>query len=169
MMTDEQPKGKKKATPASKRGNSATLHVSGSDVVITDPCYLIKDELWSSLCSTEFLQTRVSPRVLRVGTVDILLADTIYGDWMCRLEGVEDGEPKTFGTFTADAGMVCATTFGPKDEAWEAFSHLPQRCWCVIPDFMGSVTITHRSGECTVSGEGTSAGKPVKFNNVQIG
>lgn len=145
----------------------ATMDFLVKDVVITDPCYLVRDELWRELCRTKLDNARITPTRVEVGSVKMILADTIYGDWMCALEGKSSGEDHEFGKFTADAGMVCAATLGKADTA-KVLSRLPKHCYAIIPAFTGRVTITHKYGVCVVSGTGRSNGRDVAFTSRQI-
>ena len=146
---------------------TATMGFTAQDVVITDPCYLVRDELWRELCETKLNNARITPTKVEIGGVRMILADTIYGDWMCVLEGSRNGEEHTFGRFTADAGMVCAAAFGRTDPD-KALERLPKTCWTMLPSFTGSITITHRRGGCTVTGVGRSEGRDVSFASRQV-
>lgn len=147
----------------------AVMDVVAKDVVITDPCYFVKDELWSDLCESWLGDaSRVKPKLVEIGGAKMVLASTIYGDWMCKLEGTRNGERCRFGTFTADAGMVCAATFEKADPR-ELLARLPASCWTVIRQFTGRITIKHARNECRLFGCGRSEGRNVQFESVQIG
>ena len=149
------------------RALMVTMDFTAQDVVITDPCYLVRDELWRELRETKLDAARIAPTKIEIGGVRMILADTIYGDWMCSLEGARNGEEYTFGRFTADAGMVCAAAFGRTDPNG-VLARLPKTCWTMLPLFTGSVTIAHRCGGCTVTGVGRSEGREVSFASRQI-
>lgn len=64
------------------------------DILITDPCYLIKHEDWGCSNLGKFLPS-------------IMHRDTIYGDWSCTVFERPLENAKILGTFCADAGEVC--------------------------------------------------------------
>lgn len=58
------------------------------DIIITDPCYVIKNNDEYDDCGLRHYMYR----------------DTIYGDWSCTTFDTDSGEP--IGNFCADAGLV---------------------------------------------------------------
>lgn len=146
----------------------AKLDVVAKDVVVTDPCYFIKDELWSEFCERELGDVQVRPRTVSFGGVEMIVASTIYGDWMCELDGRRAGRKHKFGTFTADSGLVCVATFSSTDPR-TVLGKLPKHCWTVIPQFTGTLSISHVARKCTVRGRGRSNGRDVEFNSIQVG
>lgn len=83
------------------------------DIIITDPCYIVKEENWEKSDFGENMDV--------IGFTSWLSRSTRYGDWSCTtfkhdisnieeyLEGLEeDGRlvGEEIGTFCADAGMV---------------------------------------------------------------
>ena len=157
---------------ADKRCSSATLEVDGRDVVITDPCYLLRDELRNELRDRAAGNAVVPPTRVCIGGLEMVMADTIYGDWLCRLDGTRGEREKEtlFGTFTADSGMVCAAICA---DPYAALARIPKSCWTALPSFKGEITIVHDGDNCptrcTVHGHGMSNGKYVKFSSRQIG
>ena len=71
------------------------IHMKG-DIIITDPCYLIKNredrELWDSYDLSNF------------GFTKYLTHNTLYGDWGCHTFNVDTKE--VLGQFCADGGEV---------------------------------------------------------------
>lgn len=162
-MTPETGKHTRKWPPAAR----CTVKVAKADIVVTDPCYLLTGDDWGEFV-TRFAAGRIKPQTAEVRGVTMLLADTIYGDWLCELRGMSDNWVKLFGQFTADSGTVCVAV-GPTAAMMDKLSKLPARCWTGIPAFSGKITLSHARGKCHVRGKGTSNGAAVKFANRQIG
>jgi hypothetical protein len=141
--------------------------VARADIVVTDPCYLLAREDWGKFVE-RFAAGRIEPQIASVHGVTMLLADTIYGDWLCELRGTTDNLDKEFGQFTADSGTVCVAV-GPTTAMMDKLSKLPARCWTGIQAFSGKITLSHARGKCHVRGKGTSHGAAVKFSSRQIG
>lgn len=69
------------------------------DIIITDPCYIFRDEDWDKYCNNFN-----SSFIKELGFTSYIWEDTIYGDWSCTT--FEKGTRKKLGTFCADAGLV---------------------------------------------------------------
>jgi len=72
--------------------SAKSLHLVGR-CYITDPCYFIKDGMWSDLCDVWFDAERETDLskgcVLEVGKVKILITRTCHGDGSYKVEGAE--------------------------------------------------------------------------------
>ena len=66
------------------------------DIIITDPCYICKDDDWSKCGYGDHME--------RLGIKNYICRDTIYGDWSCTTFNSDTKEP--IGEFCADAGLV---------------------------------------------------------------
>lgn len=66
------------------------------DIIITDPCYITKNDDWSKCCYGERMEV--------LGIHNYICRNTIYGDWSCTTFNTNTGE--SIGKFCADAGMV---------------------------------------------------------------
>ena len=144
------------------------IHMKG-DIIITDPCYVVKDDLWHRFLN-EVPDGNISTisrwREFKEG----LVADTLYGDWGCTLFKVEDLEAakdalknetnyegaKAVGNFCADAGMVCVFYLNDclkhnKKEVEEILT----KSWCatVIKDFDGDIYILDMEHEYEYKGK----------------
>lgn len=114
-------------------------------LVITDPCYFIKDRDWDEV-------VRLGESFLdRLTTCPMIVTETGFGDWSCSVLDMETSQE--IGRFAADAGMVCVTTL--EDIAkynYDAVQHLRDIPWCcfILPDFLGEVWFTHDSDNNTV-------------------
>ena len=107
------------------------------DIIITDPCYIFED-------------------TYKAEVEDILMRDTIYGDWSCTTYNLET---KTeIGKFCADAGMVCVVETDNAMIDHEKLMKLPAFCRTIIENFTGTVYIKRIPGdfedEIQVIGEG---------------
>ena len=139
------------------------------DIIITDPCYIAKDEDW-----TEFYDAPFMPKCM--------MRDTIYGDWSCTTFNLNSDKP--FGKFCADAGLVGVfdreevRKYNPEFE-----SKYGNWCYTVIENFKGTCQFvirksrfkyegkTHYSFDCQVHGHGINkiTGEPIDFIGAQTG
>ena len=74
--------------------DSDEKHFRG-DIIITDPCYVIKDDDWGDVVSGKPVTAELPSAMMR---------GTLYGDWSCTTLNTLTKEP--IGCFCADAGMV---------------------------------------------------------------
>lgn len=69
------------------------------DIIITDPCYVVKYDDWDKCCMGS-----------RMGNLphinNSLVARTLYGDWSCTTYDISVRPEKEIGKFCADAGLV---------------------------------------------------------------
>lgn len=116
--------------------DSPFIEFKNEDIVITDPCYVVKDEDWGK--SNYGCDLKV------FNVTNYLTCDTLYGDWSCTVFNLDE-DRKPIGEFCADAGLVSVLSLGdviekinPNFERW-AKDH----DWCVtiIKNFTGFVQI----------------------------
>ena len=157
----------KRETERRRRGTKiCEMQFDHEDVIITDPCYLIRNRRqWMSF--VDHIPFDDVPSTLSSGKMRMLVADTIFGDWMCSLEGTLCGKEHDFGTFTADAGLVCACAPGHR-RLDAVVSRLPCQCYVILRKFTGTVRIVHRRGVCHVDGNGRTVDGEVEFTSRQI-
>lgn len=136
-----------------------------SDIIITDPCYI-----------HEWLKDISSSR------------NTIYGDWSCSVYECKKGKfpkngTKPFGSFCADAGLVCVEDIRNCSKKSEILDWVKSHKWCatIIPNFKGTVEYKIRTDyyaanakwnpdeSLIVYGYGTKDGKPFAFTTAQTG
>lgn len=145
------------------RAIGGSIDVVDHDIVITDPCYLVKPKAWKEFCGSLEGGT-LTPVLRNLSGIRMLVADTLFGDWACRLYRLEGGKKKEpIGTFTADAGMVCAAVLDGR----KVPKNTPKMCYTVIPNFTGRVIVVHSNGVCHVEGTGYSDGKDIEFTSIQ--
>ncbi len=115
------------------------------DVLITDPCYIMKGNDWR--------KTDYGSNLEAVGIKTYVTNDTIYGDWACT---VYDKNELSVGEFCADAGLVSiisleeANAYNKTD-----IDDLLKKDWCatVIKDFKGTGQVVVREIEYEYEGK----------------
>ena len=151
--------------------DSSPTHFHG-DIIITDPCYVIKDEDWSHVCDHIYEPT-----------IDLIpgsiMRDTIYGDWSCTVFDKKTKEP--IGHFCADAGMVAVFDLEQVLKYNPNFDSHITKDWTttLIKDFDGDIWFEvkyhkTRYGDdysVHVVGKGINikTGKPIQFISKQTG
>jgi hypothetical protein len=136
-------------------------HEFDGDIIITDPCYVIKNNDEYDNCGLRHYMYR----------------DTIYGDWGCTTFDTDSGEP--IGDFCADAGLVAVMQLDEVLEYNPSFDYHINRPWTttLIKDFKGTVQFVVKRYEYTeygkdwadyaveVVGHGVNktTGKPINF------
>lgn len=103
------------------------------DIIITDPCYIIKDN------SNDWEKCNFGEDMEELGIKNYLCRDTIYGDWSCTTFNSDTHEK--IGEFCADAGMVAVFLLDEVLEYNPDFDWCETRPWTttLIKDFDGEV------------------------------
>lgn len=140
------------------------------DILITDPCYFVKDD----------------DDILDLSAINIptsISRDTIYGDWSCT---VTDSNNNKLGNFCADAGLVCVADLNEVVKYNPDILNQIKECpwaYTVIKNFKGTVQFIiqeneyeHNGKPCLdyevkIFGQGVNKlnGEPVKFIGCQTG
>lgn len=99
------------------------------DIIITDPCYIMKDDDWHKFCDGELELEEIIP--------SIIYRDTLYGDWSCSTFS----NNKNIGEFCADAGMVCVATLEDILKYNPNFNYHKEKPWTttLIKNFKGHI------------------------------
>jgi|WetSurMetagenome_2_1015567.scaffolds.fasta_scaffold10241_4 hypothetical protein len=117
------------------------------DVIITDPCYFIKDKDWE--------KSEYGNNLKQFGINTFLSSGTIYGDWSCTT--FEKGTYKKLGKFCADAGMVTVALLKEVLQYNPDFDyHITNpftTTW--LKDFDGDITICNDGEEVWIEGKGS--------------
>lgn len=102
------------------------------DIIITDPCYVIKDEDWGEVCDN-IDDPNWEPML------GAIMHDTIYGDWSCTTFDAKTKKP--IGHFCADAGLVAVFDLAKVLEYNPSFDYHITKEWTttLIKDFDGDV------------------------------
>lgn len=106
-------------------------HFNG-DIIITDPCYVIKNDDWSNVCHhVNDLNYEPIPGAI--------MHDTIYGDWSCTTFDAKT--KKSIGHFCADAGLVAIFDLAEVLKYNPSFDYHITKMWTttLIKDFDGDV------------------------------
>jgi hypothetical protein len=126
-------------------------------ILITDPCYLIKESEWNFEEGSEDYVAQISTMLSKTGFSHSLVAETGCGDWI-NFVSIGGLPPKgKLHLFAADAGMVCVV---PLDEYIELLKCKKVRsavfgCAAVLADFAGEVEIDTSNKDLTVvAGQG---------------
>lgn len=114
--------------------DTETLHFENKNILITDPCYICKDDDWS-VCGYGY-------NFEKLGIKSYVTRSTIYGDWSCTVRNLDTDED--IGMFCADAGLVSVfdmeevCNYNREIDEW-----IGSHNWCatVIKNFTGDVTI----------------------------
>ena len=115
----------------------------GDTLIITDPCYLLRDEDWDELGNTYGYDNLKKYLTEKHNFGELVCGDTGFGDWSNMI--IEDDTDKEVGRFTADAGMfiVCTasdlTNYGIDKEKFDRY--VRNGLIAVIPDYNGKVTV----------------------------
>lgn len=122
------------------------MNVENDTLIITDPCYILKEEHWEHWLGMEFGESPIGlDNYLRQyhGFGEVIAADTGYGDWNNEVQDSKTGA--VLGEFTADAGMVIVCTASDLTNYGydrEKFLDLVERgCITIIPNFTGTVEL----------------------------
>ena len=76
------------------------------DIIITDPCYIIRAEHHGTkpLTDNDWAACGYGSNMEALGIKKHMTRDTLYGDWSCTTFNTDTGKP--IGEFCADAGLV---------------------------------------------------------------
>lgn len=126
-----------------------SMQADNDTLIITDPCYLMKEEHWQQYCSMEFSENPIGlDNYLRQyhNFGEVIAADTGYGDWSNQVFTLDDSQT-VLGNFTADAGMVVVCTASDLENYGydkKQFLELVERgCIAVIPNYSGDITLEY--------------------------
>lgn len=128
-----------------------TMHADNDTLIITDPCYLMRDEHWQHYCDMEFSKYPIGlDNYLRqyLSFGEVIAADTGYGDWSNKVFTVDESNT-VLGEFAADAGMVCVVTasdltnYGYDREQLQ--DYVERGLVTVIPNYSGDITLEYHT------------------------
>lgn len=117
------------------------ISFDNEDIIITDPCYIVKDDYDWSLCDC-------GSNMEALGITNFLCHDTLYGDWSCTTSNTDTSEK--IGKFCADAGQVIVCSLKDALKINPDFDYHTTRPWTttLIKGFTGKVhfEIEHTGG-----------------------
>lgn len=101
------------------------------DIIVTDPCYICKDDDWS--------KSNYGDDMNKLGITNYICRDAIYGDWSCTTFNTDTNE--AIGEFCADAGMVGVFLLDEVLKYNPDFNYHIERPWTttLIKNFDGDV------------------------------
>lgn len=95
-----------------------------SKYVVTDPCYLLEDDVWSNCCNAatangqewnnEVFNAEVTKALKQMSGGNAWASETGFGDWSNCMHG-DDSRIESVD-FAADSGMVCVCEMTPAVE-----------------------------------------------------
>lgn len=153
------------------------------DIIITDPCYIIRAEHHGTTPVTDddWDACHYGSNMEVLGINQYMTRDTIYGDWGCTVYNTDTDQP--IGEFCADAGLVSVFLLDEVLKYNPDFDYHKERKWTttLIPDFKGTVQfVVERIEEVHetdcwedfsvhVIGHGINkkTGKPINFRSIQ--
>ena len=130
------------------------------DLIITDPCYFVKDEDW------EGLDTPLED----LGLSTSIMSETLYGDWSCSVFNSDTNEE--IGQFCADAGIVCVCLLSDILKYDPKFQGHINKPWAFtwIKNFVGDVEFEIlKSGEYEDSDLHVVGRGNINFKSIQTG
>lgn len=126
------------------------------DIIITDPCYIIKDKDWTRCYRKKEMDS--------IGLTNYIARDTIFGDWRCTV--FDSDTKKPIGNFCADTGMVGVFLMDEVIAHNPEFDYHISKPWmaALIKDFKGDVDFEVGDNGVRVIGKGN-----INFVGVQTG
>lgn len=163
------------------------------DIIITDPCYIIRAEHHGTkpITKDDWKACGYGENMKVLGINNYICRDTLYGDWSCTTFNSDTKEP--IGEFCADAGMVAVFLLDEVLKYNPDFDYHKEKSWTttLIKNFKGTVqfvvvytegvyeesTEYHKKGEkwedysVEVVGHGINkeTGEPINFVGKQTG
>jgi hypothetical protein len=109
------------------------------DIIITDPCYIIRDE--NQMTKDDWEECNYGENMEALGIKNYLTRETIYGDWSCTTYNKDTGEE--IGKFGADAGLVSVFLLSEVLAYNPDFDYHISKPWTttLIKDFDGYIRI----------------------------
>lgn len=153
-----------------------SMHADNDTLIITDPCYLLRDEHWEHYCNLEFAGSNNGGGIgldyylmqyLDFG--EVIAADTGYGDWS---NTIKQGKAKQ--GFFADAGTVCVVTMSDLDKYGADMNEVKRLHdmggLAIVENFTGEVTLSYEGSEgqgywAFIEGKSSNGGKDFRSNH----
>ena len=138
---------------------SNILNIIDEDIIITDPCYIIRkdnDDDWDKCYCGDNMEA--------LGLTKYLVSTTLYGDWSCT---TFDYEGKPIGEFCADAGLVGVFLLDEVLKYNPDFDYHITKPWTttLIKNFTGKVWIEERHIEGEYDEDGYNYKKGDKWED----
>lgn len=120
------------------------------DIIITDPCYIIRAEHHGTkpLTKDDWATCEYGENMEALGIHTYMTRGTLYGDWSCTTYNSDTKEP--IGEFCADAGLVSVFLLDEVLKYNPDFDYHINKLWTttLIKDFKGTVqfVVIHTEG-----------------------
>lgn len=120
------------------------------DIIITDPCYIIRAEHHGTTPITEddWMACGYGENMEVLGIRNSMTRDTLYGDWSCTVYDTDSKE--SIGEFCADAGLVSVFLLDEVLQYNPDFDYHKEKSWTttLIQNFKGTVqfVVEHKEG-----------------------
>ena len=125
-----------------KKKGLIPIHFDNEDIIITDPCYIIKDD------TDDWRKCNYGNDMEALGFTNYKVRDTIYGDWSCTVFNTDNNEK--IGEFCADAGKVGIFALNEVLRYNPEFDYHLKKKWAttLINDFTGDAwfEVEHHTG-----------------------
>lgn len=193
LNTDEYETAVYKANGGLKRYLDSEPMKFDGDIIITDPCYIMRAEHHGTtpITDNDWDACECGDKMEVLGIHRCMTRDTLYGDWSCTVFNTDT--EKAIGEFCADAGLVSVFLLDEVLKYNPDFDYHKERDWTttLIPDFKGTVqfVVEHEEGvyeeDCEywkagdkwedysvhVVGHGINkkTGEPINFRSTQTG
>ena len=123
------------------------MKVVNKTIIITDPCYIIKDDNRDDWKKCEY-----GENMKKLGFHNYIVTPTKVGDWSCT---TFNSAGESIGTFTADAGLVGVFELDEILKYNQAFIDLiPKKCYTVIGHFDGIISVENKDYGVSITGDG---------------
>lgn len=109
-------------------------------LVITDPGYLISEDLWDNMIHYD--NSEITQAFRQMGyTRPVLSGDTGFGDWSNEITDTNTGE--SYGHFSADAGMFAVVALSDvlrnNKAGYSTVEHIKNAGMAIVENFTGTV------------------------------
>lgn len=154
LKTDEYDSAAYKAGGGLERYLDSEPMEFDGDIIITDPCYIIRAEHHGTkpITDDDWGACGYGENMEALGIHRYMTRDTLYGDWSCAVFNTDT--EKAIGEFCADAGLVSVFLLDEVLKYNPDFNYHKERTWTttLIPDFKGTVqfVVEHEEGLYTV-------------------
>lgn len=151
--------------------DSRSMEFNG-DIIITDPCYIIRAEHHGTkpLTDDDWVACDYGSNMEVLGIHNYMTRDTLYGDWSCTVYNTDTRE--AIGEFCADAGLVSVFLLDEVLKYNPDFDYHKERNWttALIPDFKGTVwfVVEHEEGVYEEDSEYWKAGDTWEEYSVHV-
>lgn len=116
-----------------------SMEIGGDDIVITDPLYIVGDNLNWDICN-------YGNNLDNIGFKNFISFYSIYGDLSCTV--YRDDNKNKLGRFVSDSGMICVVSLSECFNYNRTFNLFEEKPWSatIIPAFSGTIRAINYGG-----------------------